>query len=59
MKHGWPSFRMDEVHTENVIVDKETGKVTTKCGTHIGSLDNDDKGVRYCINLSCIAGSEA
>merc|ERR1712185_651871 len=58
-EHGWPSFRTAEVFTENVKTDKTTGYVTSSCGTHLGSFLPDDKGDRWCIDLSCIAGRKA
>lgn len=54
-EHGWPSFRTGEV-TEHVKTDRTTGAVTSSCGTHLGSFLPDDKGDRWCIDLSCIAG---
>ena len=38
---------------------KTTGFVTSKCGTHLGSFLPDQQGARWCIDLSCIAGSRA
>jgi len=59
-EHGWPSFRTPEIFSENVIVDKDTGYVTSSCGTHLGTYLPDVGGApRYCIDLSCIAGNEA
>ena len=54
-KHGWPSFRDEEVVWENVRVlnDGETVSIT---GTHLGHDLPDIHGNRYCINLVCIAG---
>jgi len=56
-EHGWPSFRMAEVVKENVITDKTTGYVTSRCGTHLGSYLPDSQGARWCMDLSCIAGT--
>jgi len=56
-EHGWPSFRKEEVFSEHVQVDKSTGFVYSSCGTHLGSFLPDDKGDRYCMDLSCISGS--
>merc|ERR1712146_712110 len=56
-EHGWPSFRPAEVITENVITDKATTYVTSKCGTHLGSYLPDAEGPRWCMDLSCIAGT--
>lgn len=55
-EHGWPSFRTAEVVFDNVDTDKATGYVTSKCGTHLGSYLPDEKGPRWCIDLSCVAG---
>jgi hypothetical protein len=53
-EHGWPSFRTAEVITANVIVDG--ADVKSSCGTHLGSFLPDEKGARWCIDLSCISG---
>jgi len=62
-EHGWPSFRPEEVVTENVITNvtdpTANGPVQSKCGTHLGSYLPDGKGPRWCIDLSCIAGNKA
>merc|ERR1712070_1354563 len=58
-EHGWPSFRDEEVVTENVVTDQQSGYVTSKCGTHLGSYLPDAKGPRWCMDLSCIAGVAA
>jgi peptide methionine sulfoxide reductase MsrB len=58
-EHGWPSFRPAEVVTENIQTDRSTGMVTSSCGTHLGSFLPDDKGDRWCIDLSCISGHSA
>jgi len=57
-EHGWPSFRAAEVVTENVVTDMETGYVTSKCGTHLGSYLPDAEGARWCIDLSCVSGNK-
>jgi len=44
---------------ENVVTDKASGYVTSKCGTHLGSYLPDSKGARWCMDLSCIAGVAA
>eukprot|EP00804_Cyclotella_cryptica_P009006 CCRYP_003121-RA/>CCRYP_003121-RA protein AED:0.07 eAED:0.07 QI:269/1/1/1/1/1/2/164/178 len=54
-KHGWPSFRDEEVNWENVRVLKN-GETVSVDGTHLGHNLPDGKGSRYCINLVCIAG---
>jgi len=58
-EHGWPSFRSAEVFTDNVVTNETTGFVTSTCGTHLGSYLPDDEGPRWCIDLSCVAGSPA
>jgi len=57
-EHGWPSFRSEEVLTENVITDEKTKDVKSVCGTHLGAYLPDDNGPRWCMDLSCIAGNE-
>ena len=57
MEHGWPSFRTAEIIFENVITDKATGFVTSKCGTHLGSFLPDAQGDRWCIDLVCVSGN--
>jgi len=59
MEHGWPSFRPQEVVSENVVTDKETGFVTSRCGTHLGSYLPDTRGARWCIDLACVSGNKA
>lgn len=54
-EHGWPSFRSAEVAHEHVHTDKN-GFVYSSCGTHLGSYLPDEKGPRWCMDLSCIAG---
>lgn len=56
-EHGWPSFRTAEIVAENIITDKNTTFVTSKCGTHLGSYLPDSKGSRWCIDLSCVSGN--
>ena len=58
-EHGWPSFRPAEVVAENVVTDKTSGFVTSKCGTHLGSYLPDARGPRWCMDLSCISGNAA
>merc|ERR1711871_1352195 len=57
-EHGWPSFREKEIISENVVTDKD-GFVYSKCGTHLGSYLPDDKGARWCLDLSCLSGNPA
>jgi peptide methionine sulfoxide reductase MsrB len=56
-RHGWPSFRDEEVVWENVRVLETGHEVVSASGTHLGHLLPDKKGNRYCINLVCIAGN--
>lgn len=54
-RHGWPSFRDDEVVWDNVRV-LEDGESVSVDGTHLGHNLPDSKGNRYCINLVSVAG---
>ena len=54
-KHGWPSFRDNEVVWENVRC-LRGGECVSLDGTHLGHNLPDSKGNRYCINLVCVAG---
>ena len=54
-RHGWPSFRDEEVVWENVRC-LENGEAVSVDGTHLGHNLPDAKGNRYCINLVSIAG---
>jgi hypothetical protein len=58
LRHGWPSFRADEVSWDyvRVLSDRE---VVTIDGVHLGHKIDDTSGARYCINLCCVAGSPA
>ena len=53
-RHGWPSFRDQEVVWDNVrlLPDGETVSVN---GTHLGHNLPDFSGNRYCINIVCVA----
>lgn len=55
-KHGWPSFRDDEVNWEYVRC-LRNGEAVSVHGTHLGHNLPDKNGNRYCINLVSIAGS--
>jgi len=57
IEHGWPSFRSEEVIGKNVLINNETGEVTSSCGTHLGSYLPDEKGPRWCMDLSCLSGN--
>ena len=58
-EHGWPSFRQAEILDKGLRVDLASGFVFSSCGTHLGSYLPDDKGPRYCLDLSCVAGNPA
>ena len=58
-RHGWPSFRDDEVVWRNVrcLQDENgNGEMVSTTGTHLGHNIPDEKGNRYCINIVSIAG---
>merc|ERR1712176_1669915 len=54
--HGWPSFRPDEIVSENVIIHPD-GRMESKCLTHLGHNLPKDGIDRYCIDLICMAGA--
>ena len=54
-KHGWPSFRDEEVNWEYVRCLKD-GECVSTTGTHLGHNIPDGSGNRYCINLVSVAG---
>lgn len=56
--HGWPSFRDEEVVSENVRV-LPNGETVSVDGTHLGHNLPDGNGNRYCINLVSVAGNPA
>ena len=60
--HGWPSFRTQEMITGNVYVNKSSTSsieyVYSACGTYLGTNEADEVGDRFCMDLSCISGSE-
>lgn len=58
-EHGWPSFRKEEVHQGNVLIDTSNGLVTSSCGTHLGTFLPDERGDRWCIDLACISGHDS
>ena len=58
LRHGWPSFRQEEVVWEHVRV-LDGSEVVSATGTHLGHLMPDEKGARFCINLCSIAGQPA
>lgn len=53
--HGWPSFRPEEIISENVIIHPD-GRMESKCLTHLGHNLPSHGVDRYCIDLVCIAG---
>lgn len=55
-RHGWPSFRDEEVETQHVRV-LDDGETVSVDGTHLGHNLPDSRGNRYCINLVSVAGS--
>ena len=55
-KHGWPSFRDQEVVWDNVRC-LPNGETVSLDGTHLGHNLPDLNGNRYCINLVSIAGN--
>jgi len=54
--HGWPSFRPEEMISENVIL-HDDGRMESVCLTHLGHNLPESGVDRYCIDLVCIAGS--
>jgi len=54
-RHGWPSFRDEEVVWPNVVV-LHGGETVSINGTHLGHNLPDAEGNRYCIDIVCIAG---
>ena len=55
MHHGWPSFRPEEIVSENVII-HDDGRMESRCLTHIGHNLPDGGTDRYCIDLVCMTG---
>ena len=56
-EHGWPSFRPAEIIDKDSFHTTKDGFVYSKCGTHLGSFLPDDKGDRWCLDTSCLAGN--
>jgi hypothetical protein len=54
-KHGWPSFRDEEVNWDHVRC-LRNGECVSTTGTHLGHNIPDGSGNRYCINLVSVAG---
>ena len=56
-KHGWPSFRDQEVVWENMRC-LQNGEAVSIDGTHLGhNIPSADGRNRYCINLVSVAGN--
>ena len=55
LKHGWPSFRPEEMVSENVIIHND-GRMESRCLTHLGHNLPEGGVDRYCIDLVCVAG---
>ena len=55
LRHGWPSFRQQEVCWEHVRV-LDDFEVVSLDGTHLGHQMSDESGPRFCINLCSVAG---
>lgn len=55
LAHGWPSFRPEEIVSENVII-HDDGRMESRCLTHLGHNLPDGRD-RYCIDLVCVAGA--
>jgi peptide methionine sulfoxide reductase MsrB len=55
LKHGWPSFRPEELVSENVII-HDDGRMESRCLTHLGHNLPEGGVDRYCIDLVCMAG---
>ena len=56
LHHGWPSFRPEELVSENVII-HDDGRMESRCLTHLGHNLPSGGVDRYCIDLVCIAGA--
>ena len=58
-EHGWPAFRGSEILKENLVLEEGDGftVVYSKCGTKLGTLEIDEVGERYCMDLVCISGN--
>ena len=54
-RHGWPSFRDNEVVWENVRI-LPNGEAVSVDGTHLGHNLPDHSGNRFCIKLVSVAG---
>jgi len=56
-EHGWPSFRPQEVVEGNVLTAADGTTLVSACGTKLGTNEPDEDGDRFCMDLTCIAGS--
>jgi peptide methionine sulfoxide reductase MsrB len=55
--HGWPSFRPEEIISDNVIIIiHNDGRIESRCLTHLGHNLPEGGVDRYCIDLVCISG---
>ena len=54
--YSWPSFRAEEVISDNLKLDDDGLHVYSACGTYLGGYQPDSAGPRWCIDLSCVAG---
>ncbi|KAL3768445.1 hypothetical protein ACHAW5_005858 [Stephanodiscus triporus] len=54
--HGWPSFRPEELVSENVVI-HDDGRMESRCLTHLGHNLPEGGEDRYCVDLVCVAGS--
>lgn len=57
LEHSWPSFRPEEVIDNSVYIDENNYVFTTGCNIHLGSNVPDEKGIRYCLDISCVSGN--
>jgi peptide methionine sulfoxide reductase MsrB len=55
LHHGWPSFRPEEIISDNVIIHND-GRIESRCLTHLGHNLPEGGVDRYCIDLVCISG---
>ena len=56
--HGWPSFRPEHVVDARRLVEVDNRELLSRAGTHLGHQNSDEKGIRYCVNLASVAGTE-
>ena len=58
-EHGWPSFRSEHVVDARRLAERENYELASSTGSHLGHRNSDERGVRYCVNLACVAGWDA